>query len=80
MVPQFNQIWDRYKCDFLYVCRGSSTTLEPAETPQVFVDQADANKPKKGKCDHLLCAHCRILGHVKDKCYKLHGYPLAIHQ
>lgn len=22
-----------------------------------------------------ICSHCRIKGHVIDKCYKLHGYP-----
>ena len=21
------------------------------------------------------CIHCGVLGHVADKCYKLHGYP-----
>ena len=23
------------------------------------------------------CSHCKILGHTVDRCYKLHGYPLA---
>lgn len=34
-----------------------------------------AEKPKHGKKDRPLCAHCGLLGHTKDKCYKLHGYP-----
>ncbi|GMI70518.1 hypothetical protein HRI_000721100 [Hibiscus trionum] len=21
------------------------------------------------------CSHCGLLGHIKEKCYKLHGYP-----
>ncbi|KAK0593262.1 hypothetical protein LWI29_033784 [Acer saccharum] len=29
----------------------------------------------KGKRDRPLCTHCGIVGHVVDKCYKLHGYP-----
>ena len=29
------------------------------------------NKAKFGKPQ---CTHCGVLGHVADKCYKLHGY------
>ena len=29
----------------------------------------------KGKAGRPQCTHCGILGHVVDKCYKLHGYP-----
>ena len=24
-----------------------------------------------------VCSHCNIDGHIVDKCYKLHGYPLG---
>ena len=30
------------------------------------------NKAKFGRPQ---CTHCGVLGHVADKCYKLHGYP-----
>ena len=30
------------------------------------------NKAKSGRPQ---CTHCGVLGHVADKCYKLHGYP-----
>ena len=30
---------------------------------------------KPGKKDRPLCAHCGILGHTKDRCYWLHGFP-----
>ena len=30
------------------------------------------NRAKFGKPQ---CTHCGVLGHVIDKCYKLHGYP-----
>ena len=30
------------------------------------------NKVKFGRPQ---CTHCGVLGHVVDKCYKLHGYP-----
>ena len=29
----------------------------------------------KGKSSRPQCTHCGILGHMVDKCYKLHGYP-----
>lgn len=29
----------------------------------------------KGKSGRPQCIHCGALGHVVDKCYKLHGYP-----
>ena len=29
----------------------------------------------KGKSSRPQCTHCGALGHVIDKCYKLHGYP-----
>lgn len=29
----------------------------------------------RNKKDRPLCAHCGMLGHTKDKCFKLHGYP-----
>ena len=32
------------------------------------------NKPN-GKRERPICSHCGILGHVVDKCYKIHGYP-----
>ena len=32
----------------------------------------------KGKSGRPQCTHCGVLGHVVDKCYKLHGYPLVI--
>ena len=32
------------------------------------------NKPN-GKRERPICSHCGILGHVMDKCYKIHGYP-----
>ena len=28
-----------------------------------------------GKKERPVCSHCGILGHVVDKCYKIHGYP-----
>ena len=30
---------------------------------------------KNNKKDISVCTHCGMLGHIADKCYKLHGYP-----
>src|ERR1044072_462730 len=30
---------------------------------------------RMAKKDRPVCAHCGITGHIKDKCFKLHGYP-----
>ena len=33
--------------------------------------------PHKGKPDYkkLVCDFCKRIGHTKDRCYKLHGFP-----
>lgn len=54
------------------VCNGNP------ESQVVFAVQPGNNqyqKPAYGNKDHPLCAHCGILGHTKDKCFKLHRYP-----
>ena len=38
-------------------------------------NQYDNNKGKYIKKERPKCAHCDMLGHTKDKCYKLVGYP-----
>ena len=35
----------------------------------------DNSKTKPAKKDRPLCAHCGLLGHIENRCYKLHGYP-----
>ncbi|KAL9691906.1 hypothetical protein QQ045_012333 [Rhodiola kirilowii] len=35
---------------------------------------ASSNRPRKPP---LFCTHCQLQGHVKETCYKLHGYPLG---
>lgn len=32
-------------------------------------------KSRNAKKERPQCAHCNLLGHTKDKCYKLVGYP-----
>ncbi|KAG4982462.1 hypothetical protein JHK87_027211 [Glycine soja] len=33
------------------------------------------NRFKGSSKNHPLCAHCGMLGHTQDRCFKLHGYP-----
>ncbi|XP_042967430.1 uncharacterized protein LOC122300680 [Carya illinoinensis] len=45
-----------------------STTQQ--QHPQKFTPRNKfSSKPKP------MCSHCGIVGHTKEKCYKLHGYP-----
>lgn len=38
------------------------------------VNQDHYKKNFKKEKDKSLCAHCKMIGHTMDKCYKLHGY------
>jgi len=33
------------------------------------------SKAKYPRKDCPICQHCSIVGHAKDMCFKLHGYP-----
>ena len=35
----------------------------------------NSSAPKYQKRDRPYCTHCKILGHIVDRCYKIHGYP-----
>ncbi|KAJ1391273.1 Retrovirus-related Pol polyprotein from transposon TNT 1-94 [Sesbania bispinosa] len=37
--------------------------------------QSSTTRRKFSKKERPICAHCDMLGHTKDKCYKLVGYP-----
>ncbi|CAI8587462.1 unnamed protein product [Vicia faba] len=50
-----------------------TSSLNPTETPFACVFQ-DKN-PKIFKKDKPTCAHYGVVGHLKEKCFKLHGYP-----
>ena len=41
----------------------------------VLATKSSSNN-SKGK-ERPLCTHCGKLGHIVDKCYKLHGFPLS---
>ena len=51
-----------------------------SENPASFAIQAAENisidpKSKGAKKEKPMCAHCGVVGHVKEKCFKFHGYP-----
>ena len=35
----------------------------------------NAKNFNESRTDRPQCTHCGAMGHVFDKCYKLHGYP-----
>ena len=37
----------------------------------------NTRQPQYPRKDRLICSHCGFKGHVAEKCYKLHGYPLG---
>lgn len=48
------------------------TALMVRSSPSTSANNRTSNNVfRKKECP--LCAHCRILGHVIDRCYKLHG-------
>ena len=52
---------------------GKKTTIESsALAVKTNGSGKSFNKAKFGKPQ---CTHCGVLGHIADKCYKLHGYP-----
>ncbi|KAI5427903.1 hypothetical protein KIW84_033072 [Lathyrus oleraceus] len=53
--------------------REATTTLNPTKTPITCV--AQDNNSKIFKKDRSICAHCGVVGHLKEKCFKLHVYP-----
>ena len=53
-----------------------STPQESLHGMSMFA-KSDQLITKNQRKERPLCAHCKILGHTFDKCYKLHGYPLG---
>ncbi|CAL9242678.1 unnamed protein product, partial [Arabidopsis halleri] len=45
-----------------------------AIVPSTFVGSLNAAYQSQRK-DKPTCSHCGFIGHVMDRCYKLHGYP-----
>lgn len=78
-IPPINQVLAMLMQDETRKQIGASITDAPTETSQAFSVQAYMNKSKQGKIDKPLCANCGLPRHVKDKCYKLHGYPRGTH-
>ncbi|CAI8602449.1 unnamed protein product [Vicia faba] len=50
-----------------------TTTLNPTEIRMACMVQA--NNTNIFKKDRPTCGHCDVIGHLKEKCFKLHGYP-----
>ncbi|XP_058766345.1 uncharacterized protein LOC131639923 [Vicia villosa] len=53
----------------------NAITSNNSENLAYAVAESNGSKSKNGRRDRPLCSHCNVLGHTKDKCFKLHGYP-----
>ncbi|XP_058785029.1 uncharacterized protein LOC131659936 [Vicia villosa] len=53
----------------------NSIASDNTEALAYAVNDSHGTKSKIGKKDRPICSHYGILGHIKDKCFKLHGYP-----
>jgi len=43
--------------------------------PSSVAHNHPTNRFKGSSKNRPLCAHCGMLGHTQDRCFKLHGYP-----
>ena len=53
----------------------SSVKQSGGYKPQVTSSGSQYGGYKGPKKDRPFCTHCNILGHIIEKCYKIHGYP-----
>ncbi|XP_075665797.1 uncharacterized protein LOC142635544 [Castanea sativa] len=51
---------------------------EAATLAALGAKPSNAKNYTKSKTGRPQCTHCGVMGHVVDKCYKLHGYPLGL--
>ncbi|KAI3707507.1 hypothetical protein L6452_26097 [Arctium lappa] len=54
--------------------RGVTRSSDPKGQNTAFFGKATENKKKSGK-PLLVCKHCGITGHTRERCYKLIGFP-----
>ena len=60
----------------LYATNGGNPSFNPNFRPnqgQGFHGGRKGNSKK----ERPVCTYCGLIGHIADKCYKLHGYPLG---
>ena len=56
---------------------GKKVLIDPSSALAAFASKPGNNNKVflKSKNGRPQCTHCGAMGHVVDKCYKLHGYP-----
>lgn len=53
----------------------SSVMMSKAQNFSKNGSKSNVKKRDREKKDDKYCEHCKIQGHSKDTCFKLHGYP-----
>jgi hypothetical protein len=61
----------RELCAFSFLTHDTVALLSKTESSASARPSKQANFPK----EWLICTHYSLIGHIVDKCYKLHGYP-----
>ena len=54
---------------------GSAFTPRPDSVAMYSNTRGYSGNKSGPKKERPFCTHCNMLGHIVDKCYKLHGYP-----
>ena len=75
-VPSLSKVFSLLLQDEKQRKFGKKITSEPS-TLAVKTNTPFPKGFNKGKSGRPQCTHFGLLGHVVDKCYKLHGYPLG---
>lgn len=73
LIPDINKVYSMVLQDEKQRRVSSTTSVETSSI--AFVISKNNKGPKR---DQPQCSHCGLLGHTKEKLFKLHGYPLVL--
>ena len=74
--PSMSKVYTLVLQEESYKGIGHGSTFTPKPDSVAMYANTRGNSGSKGgpKKERPLCTHCNMLGHIMDKCYKLHGY------
>ncbi|KAJ9557475.1 hypothetical protein OSB04_012089 [Centaurea solstitialis] len=62
------------------VVKSSNFSVAPGCSPSDSGSNSSYNSSKNVGRERPFCTHCKIHGHIVERCYKLHGYPIGYKQ